>query len=617
MTAVEQEPSPSPGAARDRLPSVSAGLFRGRLLYDALEPPGKQLPASTAEEDAFLSRLRKFCAAEVDGQQIERDDRIPDAVIEGLADIGALAIRLPRRYGGLGLSHMCYLRSLMIVSTAHASLGELLAAHQAIGVQQPLLLYGTAEQCDRFLPRCRREISGFALTEADIGNDPFRMRTTAVLDETGENYTLDGVKLWTTNGVIADLLMVMAMVPASDGTGGGMTAFVVETASAGVTIEHRSTFLGLRGLENGVVRLHQVRVPVSQRVGREGEGLDVALAAQDTSRLSVPAVCAAAAKWSVKVAREWSRSRIQWGRPIGEHDAVAGKLSFIAATAFALEAVVEMTGHRVGDGISDCQLDGELAKLFAAEKTWQIADELVQVRGGRGYETVESAVARGERGVPAEQLLRDVRIGRIFDGSSEVLRSFVAESVAAGMLASGGNDDGALADAFPSAQYGILGRHLRFVAHASRRLAGLGAVLAQRSGSGLVSHQRAWGRIVDAASELYAMSATCAYARCLAEQASSAEQLADVFCAQAQDRVEQLLARVTVNTDESDRALARDLLSGRHAWLEEGVVDPSTDGPWIAIPEAGPSRSPDVRRRLRSSNAPRVQPAAYREGGTQ
>ncbi|CAL9282140.1 acyl-CoA dehydrogenase family protein [Streptomyces sp. SudanB182_2057] len=636
MTAREMPEQGAPvGAPR---PGFATGLFLGRPETDPLAGPAGGPRRPDPAEERFLARLRDFCEKEVDSAAIERADRVPDEVVEGLKDIGALAIRLPRRYGGLGLSTHCYLRALMLTSTTHPALSELLAAHQAIGLIQPLLLFGTDEQKRAFLPRCVREISAFALTEADIGNDPFRMHTTAVYDPAADRYVLDGVKTWTTNGVIADLLVVMAVVPAGERGAGGMTAFVVEADAPGVTVERRNSFLGLRGLENGCVRLHRVAVPAGNRIGAEGEGLAVALAAQDTGRLSLPAVSAAAAKWSLKVARQWSAARVQFGRPLARHDAIAGKVSFIAATAFALEALVEVIARRAAAGDTDTRLDAELAKLFASEQTWVVADELVQLRGGRGYETAESAIARGERGVPVEQLLRDVRVGRIFDGSSEALRAFLAhdlieahraaaardtspaedttrteasartgDTAAAGQGARGGVSVGAE----PSAGRcgGVLDEHLEFVARTGRRIAGeLAAVAAESTsgGEGLDGRQRFLGRIVDIGAELYAMSASCAYARTLGGADGPPAELADAFCRQARLRVAESLARLGDNTDAADRAVTGHVLDGRYAWLEEGVVDVSVDGPWIAEQRPGPATGPDLRRVIRSAEAPKA-----------
>jgi alkylation response protein AidB-like acyl-CoA dehydrogenase len=565
------------------MPSFGRELFHGRLRVDLVDSPPGPGHRLDDESEEFLARLRAFCTEKVDSRSIERTARIPDEVIAGLKDLGAFAIKLPKEYGGLGLSGVCYHRALMIVGSTHSALGELLGAHQAIGLIQPLRLSGTPEQKAAFLPRCVREISGFIMTEPDIGNDPFRMHTTAT--PAGDSYVLNGVKLWTTNGVLADLLVVMAMAP------GGMSAFVVPGDAPGVTVEQRNSFLGLRGLENGVIRFHDVAVPAFNRIGAEGAGLDVALGAQDTGRLSMPAVCAANAKWALKIAREWSRVRVQWGKPIGEHEAVASKIAFIAATAFALEAMVEVTGRHADAG-ADTGVDAELAKLFASEKAWAVADELLQIRGGRGYETAESAAARGERGVPVEQMFRDLRIGRIFDGSTEALRGFIADAALSGAAGADGDDgdDGNVAGSF-----GALAEHVQF---AERSVQELGRHLSEartRWGADFASRQLFVGRLVDIAAELYAMTVSCVYAKARSDVGTAGE-LAEVFCGQSRRRIAELFDRLYSNTDESDRVAAERVLADRYTWLEEGVLDPSIEGPWIAEPAPGPSRFPNLHR---------------------
>jgi alkylation response protein AidB-like acyl-CoA dehydrogenase len=562
--------------------SFGRELFHGRLRVDLVDQPPGPGHRLDDESEAFLARLREFCE-KVDSRQIERDARIPDEVINGLKDIGAFAIKLPKEYGGLGLPGVCYHRALMIVGSTHSALGELLGAHQAIGLVQPLRLSGTAAQKEAFLPRCVREISGFIMTEPDIGNDPFRMHTTARPD--GESYVLNGVKLWTTNGVLADLLVVMAMAP------GGMSAFVVPGDAPGVTVEQRNSFLGLRGLENGVIRFHDVVVPAFNRIGDEGAGLDVALGAQDTGRLSMPSVCAANAKWALKIAREWSRVRVQWGKPIGEHEAVASKIAFIAATAFALEAMVEVTGRHADAGVADTGIDAELAKLFASEKAWAVADELLQIRGGRGFETAESAAARGERGVPVEQMFRDLRIGRIFDGSTEALRGFIADAALSGAV--GDDVPGDLAGSF-----GALAGHVQFAERSAQELGRHLSEARARWGDSFADRQLFVGRLVDIAAELYAMTVCCVYAKVRVDQESAAE-LADTFCLQSRRRIAELFDRLYSNTDESDREVAARVLADRYAWLEDGVLDPSIEGPWIAEPAPGPSSLPNLHRKVR------------------
>ena len=420
-------------------PSFGKQLFLGDFRLDLIHPHPRPDAESSRRGGEFCARLREFCEASVDAAQIERDARIPDEVVKGLAAIGTFGMKVAPEYGGLGLSNLYYNRALMIVGSVCPALAAMLSAHQSIGVPQPLAMFGTDEQKQRYLPRCARgEISAFLLTEPDVGSDPARLTTTATPSADGSEYVLDGEKLWTTNGVVADLLVVMAKVPKGDGHRGGITAFVVEATAPGITVERRNAFMGLRGLENGLTRFDQVRVPAADRIGREGQGLKIALTTLNTGRLALPAGCAATGKLALKMAREWSRERVQWGRPVGEHEEVAVKISFIAATTYALEAMVELSSQLADDKRNDFRIEAALAKLWCSEMASTIADELVQIRGGRGYETAASLAARGERGVPAEQMLRDMRINRIFEGSSEIMRLFIArEAVDAHLSAAG------------------------------------------------------------------------------------------------------------------------------------------------------------------------------------
>src|SRR5229473_892971 len=376
-------------------PSFGKQLYLGNFQLDLIHPHPRPSEDATARGEEFCARMRAFCEESVDGAQIEHDARIPDEVIRGLASLGAFGMKIAPEYGGLGLSNLYYNRALIIAGSASPAIAALLSAHQSIGVPQPLALFGTDEQKQLYLPRCARgEISAFLLTEPDVGSDPARLGTTATPSADGSEYVLNGVKLWTTNGVVADLLVVMARVPKSEGHRGGITAFVVEGNADGVTVEQRNSFMGLRGLENGVTRFYQVRVPADCRIGDEGKGLKIALTTLNTGRLSLPASCAAAGKLAVKIAREWSGARVQWGRPVGEHEAVAKKISFIAATTYAVEAVVELSSQLADGNRQDIRIEAAIAKLYCSEMGSIIVDELVQIRGGRGYETAESLAAR-------------------------------------------------------------------------------------------------------------------------------------------------------------------------------------------------------------------------------
>ncbi|MFJ8509219.1 acyl-CoA dehydrogenase family protein [Streptomyces avermitilis] len=623
-------------AAREqdwRKPSFAKELFLGRFRLDLIHPHPMPADEDAQRGEEFLAKLRDFCETKIDSARIEREARIPDETVNGLKELGALGMKIDTKYGGLGLTQVYYNKALTLVGSASPALGALLSAHQSIGVPQPLKLFGTQEQKDTYLPRCARtDISAFLLTEPDVGSDPARLATTAVPD--GDDYVLDGVKLWTTNGVVADLLVVMARVPKSEGHKGGITAFVVEAGSEGVTVENRNAFMGLRGLENGVTRFHRVRVPAANRIGPEGAGLKIALTTLNTGRLSLPAMCVGAGKWCLKIAREWSAAREQWGKPVAFHEAVGAKISFIAATTFALEAVVDLSSQMADENRNDIRIEAALAKLYGSEMGWLMADELVQIRGGRGFETAESLAARGERAVPAEQILRDLRINRIFEGSTEIMHLLIAREAVDAHLSVAGDlidPDKSLSDKakagvnagvfyakwlpklvagqgqIPGA-YGEFRRevdlspHLRYVERGARKLARSTFYAMSRWQGRMETKQGFLGRIVDIGAELFAMSAACVRAELLRKEGDhgrEAYQLADAFCRQSRIRVEELFGRLWSNTDDLDRKVVKGVLSGTYAWLEEGVVDPSGEGPWIADATPGAAKRENVHRPIR------------------
>ncbi|WP_394615922.1 acyl-CoA dehydrogenase family protein [Lentzea sp. JNUCC 0626] len=597
-------------------PSFGKELFLGHFRVDLIHPHPTGSPEDRQRGEAFLTKLRTFTEQHIDNTVIERDAQIPDEVLKGLKDLGAFGMKIKPEYGGIGLTQVYYNKALMLVGSASPAIGAMLSAHQSIGVPQPIAMFGNEEQKQEFLPRCAKgEITAFLLTEPDVGSDPARLGTTA--EEDGDDYVLNGVKLWTTNGVVADLLVVMAQ------TAKGITAFVVEANAEGITVENRNAFMGLRGLENGVTRFHDVKVPKKNVIGKPGAGLKIALATLNTGRLSLPALCAGSAKWCLKIAREWSAERVQWGLPVGKHEAIAGKIAYIAATAYALEAVLDLSSELADAGSHDIRIEAALAKLYASEKAWLVADELVQIRGGRGYETAESQAARGERGIAAEQVLRDLRINRIFEGSTEIMHLLIArEAVDAHLSVAGDIIDpdadrnakmkaAAKAGAFyakwlptlavgkgqaPTAytEFGPLAKHLRFTERSARKLARQTFYAMSRWQGKMERKQRFLSRIVDIGAELFAISAACVRAQ--QDQNPNATQLADAFAKQARIRVDELFEKLWKNTDDSDQTLANQVLKGDYTWLEQGVLDASIPGSWIADSTHRESTAENVHR---------------------
>jgi hypothetical protein len=599
-------------AARERewkLPSFGKELFLGSFRLDLISPQPRLDAEAIDKGERFLRRLRAFLESSVDPLEIERDARIPERVLDGLKELGALGMKVPETHGGLGLSQVYYNRALALAGVWHASISTLLSAHQSIGVAQPLMEFGTEEQKRRWLPLVARDhISAFLLTEPDVGSDPARLGTSAVPTADGSGYTLDGLKLWATNGAIADVVVVMAKVPASEDHRGGITAFVLPYDTPGVTVENRNAFMGLRGIENSVTRLEGVFVPSENVIGKEGQGLRIALTTLNTGRLALPAICVGMAKWATKIAREFGSQRVQWGQPIGKHDAIAQKVAFIAASAFGLEAMLDVASRLADDKQNDVRIEAAIAKLYASELGWRVMDELMQIRGGRGYETAASLKARGERPIAVEQQLRDMRINRIFEGSTEIMHLLIAREAVdrhlqvAGAILEGDGDlkekarvalqasrfyarwlpqlavgEGQKPHAYE--QFGELATHLRFVERSSRKLARSTFYAMGRWQAQLEKRQAVLGRIVDIGAELFAISSAVVYAETIRgeqpQRATEAAELADLFCKQAERRVVALFQSLWSNDDLENYALAQGVLEGRYRFVEEGIADPS------------------------------------------
>src|SRR3954451_10840879 len=589
------------------LPSFGKELFLGNFKLDLIHPQPKLDPSAVEKGERFISKLKAFLEEDVDPHEIEREAKIPDHVIEGLKEIGALGIKVSEQYGGLGLSQVYYNKALMMAGTYHSALATLLSAHQSIGLAEPLRMFGSEEQKREWLPKvATTHISAFMLTEPDVGSDPARLGATAEPD--GDEYVINGRKLWATNGVIAEVVVVMARV------GKKISAFIVPTDLPGITLEHRNKFMGLRGIENSVTRFENVRIPKANLIGKEGQGLKIALSTLNTGRIALPAICVGTAKWATKVAREWGNERVQWGQPVGKHEAVAHKISFLAATAFGLEAMLDVTSRLADDKRNDIRIEAAIAKLLGSEMGWKAVDELVQIRGGRGFETAESMKARGEKPVPVETAFRDMRINRIFEGSTEVMHLLIAREAVDQHLQVAGDilePDTELKDKAKAtvgagkfyagwlpklvtgegqrpgsySEFGPLATHLRYVERSARKQARATFYAMNRYQAKMERKQAFLGRIVDIGAELYAIAAACVYAKTIEQEhpdrAEQARELADLFCNQARRRADVLFEELWHNDDDLNTKRAFGVLDGRYTWVEDGVIDPSGDGPMI------------------------------------
>jgi alkylation response protein AidB-like acyl-CoA dehydrogenase len=580
-------------------PSFVRALFAGRFLLDLIHPFPQPDADELARAAPWLAQLERFMKDKVDSATIDRNRQIPPEVFDGLRELGAFGIKIPREYGGLGFSQGIYNRAMSIVGSVDGSVATLLSAHQSIGVPQPLKLFGTPEQKQKYFPRLARgEISAFALTEPDVGSDPARMAATATLSDDGTHYILNGEKLWCTNGTVADIMVVMARTPDQK-----ITAFIVERSWPGIEVAHRCHFMGLHGIENALLRFTNVPVPRENVLGELGKGLKLALVTLNTGRLTIPSISAAAAKRALDIVRRWGNERQQWGKPVGKHDAVAQMIGNLAAHTFAMDAVADLAVG-MGDRGYDIRLEAAIAKMWNTERGWELMDDTLQVRGGRGYETEWSLAERGEAPEPVERMVRDFRINKIFEGSSEIMRLFIAREavdshlkVAGALLdprAPAGAKAGALVRTalyyawwYPSrwlgwgrwpryARFGSLARHVRYVNRTSRRLARALFYAIVRYGPKLERKQAVLARLVEIGAELFAMSAACVRAASLrsspeAEERAHAETavaLADVACRIGRRRVAATFDRLFDNDDEAIYRTAQRTLAGEFRWLE-------------------------------------------------
>ncbi|MCH8270926.1 MAG: acyl-CoA dehydrogenase family protein [Planctomycetes bacterium] len=585
-------------------------LFGGRYDRSLIEPFPVQSPQDKAIGDEMVERVSVYLLANLDPDEVDETRTIPEDVVDGLKRLGVFRMKIPTEYGGLGFSQVNYNRVLMAIASHCGSTAVLVSAHQSIGLPQPLKMCGTEEQRRRYLPRMAAgELSAFALTEREVGSDPARMTTTATLSDDGSHYVLTGVKQWTTNGPIADLLVVIARTTARDNAsrGSGITAFIVEADSPGITTTHRCDFMGLRGIQNGILEFRDVLVPAENVIWGEGLGLKMALKTLNIGRLTLPAACTGMAKRCLSFARQWGRDRVQWGYPIGEHEAGAQKIALIACKTFAMEAFTWLTSHWADEG-RDIRIEAAMAKLFCSEVAWEIVDTTMQLRGGRGYERSASLRARGEEDYPIERMMRDCRINTIIEGTSDIMKLFLAREALdphlrrAKDLLRPGTPLRAKAKAgvrlaghygwwFPAqlagawvgprhASMGRLARHGRYIDRTSHTLAASMFNAMVRHGPKLERRQTVLGNLMLIGTELTAMAATCAYAGQIARddpvQGQRAEELASVFCDGARTRIGIMLRAVRRSDTRAINSLARRVMAGEHEWLERGVIEPTT-----------------------------------------
>jgi alkylation response protein AidB-like acyl-CoA dehydrogenase len=568
--------------------SVAKSLLAGRIVeenlfpYPRLREKDREVLGLMLEAiDQFLSpRHEEFKAWDREGAQ-------PEEFIQGLRDLGLFGLIIPEEHGGLGLSNAGYARVLSQSSTHDSSVSLTIGAHSSIGMKG-ILLFGTPEQRARYLPKLAsgEMIAAFCLTESAAGSDAASIRTKAEKGADG-NWTLNGEKIWITNGGIADLYTVFART-ASDG--GKITAFIVEAAWPGVSHGQHEDKMGIRASSTTTVSFADVKVPAENVLDSEGKGFKVAMAILNNGRTGLGGGAVGGMKTLIALAVQQAEARKQFGEPIANFQLVREKIAQMTVECFAAESVVWMVGHFIDSGMDDYSVEAAVSKIYASEAIQRAAYEALQIAAGTGF----------MRDAPYEQIARDCRILSIFEGTNEVLRLYIALSGLKELGKSFGELKAAVDDIFnkPIKGFGVLADYAeKRLTHATGvgrdklvgkipvtlreaattlekytvELAKAGDFLLRKYGKRIAGRQHMLKRVADMTIDLFVGLCVLSRATTLAtepgDEGRQAVAIAHAFVRQAKRRLANNVRRIERNEDEEMDLLAGFILDqGRYPW---------------------------------------------------
>ncbi len=396
-------------------------MFWGRFRGDLVFPYPHEGKTEREKCDRLLDELEDYLENEHPAIEIDREQYIPQEVIDRLFEMGVMGMIIPEEYGGLGLGVTSYNRALEMIGRYCASTAVMVSAHQSIGCKA-IDLFGTEEQKEAWLPIVARESPpAFCLSEPNVGSDAAGQETTCVESEDGEYYLLNGEKKWSTSGALSAVFTVMCKNMVEDPETGalvqkGVNALICTPDMEGVEVfEKNRAKTGIRGTWQARIRFDDVKVPKENLLHRQGQGLKVALACLNYGRCTLSAGVTGAAKASMDQGVKWVQTRYQFGRPLADFELVQQKIAWMAAMTYALDATLYMTCGMLDRGDSDIMVETAACKLFCSHFGWFVIDEVLQIMGGEGYMTEHEL----------ERAWRDNRIHRIVEGSNEVMQSFI------------------------------------------------------------------------------------------------------------------------------------------------------------------------------------------------
>ncbi len=577
-------------ASADALHGESAAkqLFFGNILEEQLFPYPQIRARDREMLGAMTDAIDQFLADKAaDLRQYDRDAEQPEDFIQALRDLGLFGLIIPEEHGGLELSNGAYARVLAQTSSHDSSVSLTIGAHSSIGMKG-LLLFGTEEQKQRYLPRLASGelIAAFCLTESGAGSDAASIRTKASRNDDG-SWTLSGEKIWITNGGIAGFFTVFARTDTPEGK---ITAFLVEAGWDGVSHGPHEDKMGIRASSTTTVAFSDVRVPAENVLGPVGKGFKVAMSILNSGRTGLGGGAVGGMRTLLRLATAQAKERQQFGKPIAEFGLVREKLARMAVDCFAAESTVWMVAHLIDSGHSDYSVEAAISKVFASEAVQRASYEALQIAAGNGF----------MREFPYEQITRDTRILSIFEGTNEILRLYVALSGFKGVGAGLGELKAALGDILndPIKGFGVLGD---YTARRMREATGVGTdrivyplaeplrklarvyekytvelskasdQLLRRHGKAIADEQHAQKRIGDIAIDLFVGLCVLSRADSLVKQqhpaAAQALDIAEIFTREAHRRMANNRRRLDRNEDAQGERLAADVLArGGYAW---------------------------------------------------
>ncbi|XP_074109832.1 acyl-CoA dehydrogenase very long chain [Cotesia typhae] len=401
--------------------SFTMNLFRGQLQLEQVIPFPKALNSDQSETLRMLVDPFSNFFAEVN-DPVKNDDTadVDDKVKQTLWDLGAFSIQVPEKYGGSGLNNTQYARLVEVVGQNDLGVGIFLGAHQSIGFKG-ILLYGTPEQKEKYLTRVSNgEYAAFALTEPSCGSDAGAVKTRAVKSADGTHYVMNGSKIWISNGGLANIFTVFAKVPMKDPVTGEtkekVTAFIVDRAFSGVTNGPPEKKMGIKCSNTAEVFFEDVKVPAENVLVGEGQGFKVAMNILNNGRFGMVAALSGTMQSCIKKALEFANQRVQFGKTINQYGGIQEKIARMSMHQYVTQSLAYMISGNMDLGSQEYQLEAAISKVFASESAWYVCDEAIQILGGMGY----------MKGTGLERVMRDLRIFRIFEGTNDILRLFVA-----------------------------------------------------------------------------------------------------------------------------------------------------------------------------------------------